>query len=319
MQALGNNPDLNALCALNQLDLDTIRCRFEGEVTDEMRAYCDGGEYRVRKGETRLWQGQAGPDVRLWSGGEHVGFYGSPHKDTLGVGKGPFGRAEFSDWVEQFADRVGMPLPVVLNGRVSRLDVAANLNVSAAVTEYVNLADIPSRMERRQFSTTTVVMGNGIVDLALYDKVRQVVEKAGAHHVPGYWVGKNVLRAEMRLRRPDKDLRKVVIVGDLCEEEFWDSLADRYEKRFLSIPFHSGGAVGSPSEVRTMIRVYAANGILRLGGIGPAYARIDEGDHSRSQRNRLRKAVAETVEKHGGGSDLAEEFRGLIKIAAENH
>lgn len=319
MEVRSNNLERNALSALNRLDLDSLRFRMEGEVTPEMRAYCDGGEYRVRKGEEVGWRGHAGPDVSLWSSGEYVGFSGSPHKDALGVSVGPFGREEFVVWVERLAERIGMPLPVVLGGRVSRLDVAANLDVEAPVIEYVSQVEAPQRMRRRLIRSGTVVVGNSIVDLTLYDKVRQITAKAGAHHLPEYWKGKHVLRAEMRIKRPKKDLGVGVTVGDLCEEEFWATLAERYEGRFLSIPFLAGGAVGSPKNVRALVRVYAARGILSLGGVEAAYDRIETGEHSRSQRVRQRKAVVETVEKYGGdGHGLAEEFRRLIKTAAVN-
>ena len=312
---------------LGLLDLDTVRFRLDGALSAVARSRFEGGKWsqRFRDEPGTEWVGHVPPDVVVR---EHVDrgevvVYGSPHKATLGESVGPFGPAEFSEWVDSFAARLGVPAAVVRGARVSRFDVAVNLGVSAAPSEYIAIAEAPERMEAvgSRATTTTFKNRHGFAEITLYDKVQKLMDRRMVDAMPASWVGRNVLRVEVRFKKPRREFKRDVTVADLCDPEFWVEVAGRYHARVSSVVLREGHeAIPSPSNVREMKNFFAAGYIMLTGGSEARIARIDADQKAglvkEQPAKRQRKAVRDLVAKYApGADDLADELTRAIDAA----
>lgn len=311
--------------SLGLLDIDTVRFQFDGQLDDAARRRFDHGKWAqtTRDEPGNEWTGKILPDlvVREYLTRGQVVVSGSPHKVALGESVGPFGPAEFAGWVNRFAVRLGVDPDDVRAARVSRFDVAANLDVAAPAAEYVAIAEPPMRMRAVGSGATTVTFRNTRAQVTLYDKVQKILDRKRAHALPPSWEGKNVLRVEARFLKPRREFGRDVTVGMLCDPAFWAEVADRYEERALAVALRRGSrAVPAPESVPELVDAYAAIGIQASGGTDVAIARINGAvrrkDIQRHQGNRQRKKIRELASHQAGDADLADEFASRVAEAA---
>lgn len=310
--------------SLGLLDIDSVTFRLDGELDDDARERFDGGTWSSR-GEQRVrWTGKLGPDIVVLEYPEQgqIIISGSPHKAILGESVGPFGPSEFVAWAVGFAPVLGLPLDHLLDARLSRFDIAANLALTAPPFEYIAIAEPPNAMESVGSSTTTKTFKHTGAEVTLYDKRLKVTKKSKmAHVIPDDWDGHNVLRVEVRFKKPAVEFGRPITVGMLGDPAIWDEIVQRYEHRARSVRFRRGIARMPPaSSVLDLRALLAARQVLAQGGSEVLKASIDhsakQGLIPKQQRERQRAEIVRLVEHYApGDADLAEEIIEGIRAA----
>lgn len=310
--------------SLELLDIDTATFRIDGGLDEVARDRFEHGKWsqRFRDEPGTDWRGQLGPDILVRENlvrGE-IFVSGSPHKDVLGESVGPFGPDQLSDWVDGFAAKCGLTAEQVRSGRVSRFDVAANLDVEACPADYIRIARPPPRMRSVGSGATTATFKNrhGQAEITLYDKVQKIKDRGKADTVPPSWAGRNVLRAEVRFKKPKLVFKRKVTVGMLCDAAFWAEVAGQYERQALSVQIRRGQrALPVPVSVPEMRRMYAAGHIESSGGAEVALERVSQalrrGQIPAHQAKRQRHEIRSIHRDYAPGNvDLADEFEAKV-------
>lgn len=313
-----------------RLDLDTMSFTFEGGLDHAvMEKYAWFKDREARKSHTK-WFFSPQPDINVAhvpeTGRIHVN--GSPHKAALGESVGPFGPVGLDAWVTELALLLDLEAEQIKTGRIRRLDIAANLPVSAPPCDYIALVVTPPRMNPVRIGETTITTKHTHAEVTLYDKVRKLRtrkrssrERAG--HLLEAWRGQHVLRVEAHLKDAAREFGRVVTLGDLCDPAFWPDVAECYHTRTQSVELRRGGAIVPPARsVPELKDILAARGIEASGGLDAALDRIQSqacvGSLTKVQEKKQRQALRALVLSHApGDAALAEELNALLGEAVE--
>lgn len=140
--------------------------------------------------------------------------------------------AETSRCIERLGNALSLDLRPA---KVLRLDVFADFVLSRPVADYLlHLLDGP-RYQRVSYDRLGKRYELKWRHLVFYDKVAERKKKRGL--IPEAWVGKNVLRYEMQLRKqPNRQLvLNHISFADLADESFRAHAADRWRTEYLRI------------------------------------------------------------------------------------
>lgn len=307
------------------LDVDWTGFTFEGELERVAMEQHEGFTERERGQSDERWVMGLPRGMKVWHHPNkgRIRVSGSPHKMVCGESVGTFGPAEMEAWALDVSRRLGVDPEQVKSGRLRRLDIAANLVVSAPPCEYMALAESPPRMERREFGSTTVAFRNGDCKIILYDKIQKLIGRNDLDLLPADWQGLHVLRVEVRFLDVRREFKRVVTVGDLCDQGFWPSVADRYYSRVSSVGFRRGEqAIPAAARIPDLKNLYAARGIMATGGLAAAIDRViaqeRTGEIKAPQPKKQQQALRDLVRLYApGDADLADEVKALIFQAVE--
>lgn len=130
------------------------------------------------------------------------------------VGKGGLSLA--FDTVEKKLNEVGL-MTDVKQAMLSRIDVQKNITLERKFSDYSMIFDSMnlSRMHKRQYRQETYLIENSQIQLAVYDKIEEMVSKK--LDVSGF--PENVARFEVRLlnKRKIKAMFGIECLGDVCK------------------------------------------------------------------------------------------------------
>lgn len=218
------------------------------------------------------------------------------------------------------ADELGVALSTVLDARVYRLDVAANLVVSRAPADYLPaLVHVP-RAARNQWTPTSLAFVNKTRQLSFYDKLAEITAKGG--EVPEALQGLNVLRYELKLMR---QLTKVfdgpVTAVDLTTPDFQARLSQVWFARYQTVRTEPVVELGEPKTIPALTSSLARLGIASVGQ-PRVIAALDglraAGAVSADMRGKMRRRVGElmTNPAYVTESDVAVELAAAVLAAA---
>lgn len=258
------------------LDLDWATVRINAELPANSRAHLYEGTESYRDGVYLRFHGKLSPNIDVVTYPDTTIVSGSPHKHLHGESVAQFGPAETRVYAAELSDRLQLPLSTVLDGRISRFDLGANLVLTHRVADYIQLTSPPRRMHEVGSGPDSTVFKHGRVDILFYDKVAKV-KRRHAHLVPRAWASKNVLRIEVRFKRPALEFKRRLSLADLCDDTFWVEAADRWLARTTSVPLAPEVCTvpfaPTPSALRSMC---AARGVEASGGRVAVLQRISE-------------------------------------------
>ena len=122
--------------------------------------------------------------------------------------------------------------------KVTRMEVGANLCLKHHVNEYMDLLGECSRYTRLEDGTRkslTVIYNQKMKSLRFYNKLSEMLAK-DAHNIPLWCDDQNILRYEIRLNRPDKDLKnKRITVSTLWDESFFKNVLQFWQDKYSQI------------------------------------------------------------------------------------
>ncbi|MGB3542137.1 hypothetical protein, partial [Rubrivirga sp.] len=141
-----------------------------------------------------------------------------------------FDPADVGPALDDIAGRIGLPTSAVRDARVSQLDAAVDVVVPRPVPTYVAAVSGPPGFNTLAFSDSSVAFTNTLVKLAVYDKVAE--RRARRQTVPERYEGTNVVRFEVRFKRPARTLEHALRAEMMSEPTFYDEVAGHVMGRF---------------------------------------------------------------------------------------
>lgn len=287
------------------MDYDTIAFHVEGNLPEKGRRALDTSFDVYREGNLKTRTREMGPDLRVKERSEAFSVLASPHKLVHGESVADhFGPSDLRDWAHAFGDMAGLDPDGVLDARVGRFDVAANLHLPRPASEYVPRLYEPTRPNPQRHGDETVTFKYSTRDVTFYDKTKKVLNRKRGHHLPPSWPNGRVLRAEVRFTSPAKEFGRLVLVRDLCDAAFWEVACGRWLRHVRAVRVSDYPAVPPAASVPELQRTYeeighgdAKVGMERTGGPEAAFARVRDnleagligGRQAKSQRARLRE------------------------------
>ena len=134
---------------------------------------------------------------------------------------------EAQEAFQRISDTLGIPLSLM---HVTRMDIAANIEVDQPVQTYLSLLDSVSRYSKRTYEGKGVSFETKKQKLVFYDKNKELnISRKNP-----------ILRYEWRVNNM-KSLKVIpkngefVTVEDLCAVDFWNKIVDGWYKRYLSV------------------------------------------------------------------------------------
>jgi hypothetical protein len=191
-----------------------------------------------------------------------IGISGSYPKYLLEDNVQELGRNETELIVEKLSDEFHLPLE---NATITRLDVAANLLMSyPAAYYYPYLGDAPY-LNRRKYGDS-LYYENKSKTLLFYSKDKEAQSKKIP--VPEFLNGKNILRAELRLKKPvaQKLKRDSLQLKQLYEYRTYHHIINAWKSNFDSITrlnelVLADCEVRCPKDFWRLLKVYAVDQI----------------------------------------------------------
>lgn len=241
----------------------------------------------------------------------------------------PFGPDEVALALDALGEELGFPAGVLHEGRVTKLEYAADLVLPHPARHYVGAAlDISRRDPAWRFGDSTVTYQGTEDEVKLYGKVEEL--RAKGKPVPRKYAGAHVLRVEhtvyrggvpAHFREPEGGVR----ARHLADGAFRDDLARRWAEVARSVPFRRIARPSLPLEKASRrIKWYALRGIEAEGGLD-AVRRSIRADHEagRLPKGRLEshlKSVNALARdpRYAVGSVLADEFRAAVEAVAQD-
>ena len=191
---------------------------------------------------------------------------------------------------------LGLPLGALLDARVTRLDIGANLPVSRPVEEYTAALRPPPRHTEVRVRDTAYFKTE-TRELALYDKIAEAIRRGTP--IPEAFRDTHGLRYELRLRRVSRELGRLVTAGMLAEPAFQEELRAEWLRRFDTVRFAPAVRIERPVDVKGLREELAARGVEATGGTAAAVhaVRVAEASgvltrHQRYAQTRWLEALA---------------------------
>lgn len=293
--------------------------RFRGHMDREGEVYAEGGHshnlYVRNGGQGALLSGS----LRNWA--DQEGLVSFPD---------PFGPEEVGRVMNALDRYLHLPPGTVQGGRLTKLEIAADLVLPRPVGEYVaTLEDVPRAIPHR-VGYTTAFYKTQETELRVYDKAAELV--ASGEDVPEEWLGAHVARVEFALRSGGvpralghwKDQEGLVRAGLLANPEFRDELAAFWAERARSLRFRR---VARPDQPATRpadrVKWLAVRGMEAEGGLRAAIQSVDsdiaaghlEPTAAKAHRRALRDLALHPA--YSAASDLESEFAAAVDLITE--
>lgn len=240
---------------------------------------------------------------------------GSVARYINGTTLSPFDPAAVGPALDEIEGTLGLPEGELHYGRVSRVDVGANLALDRPVAEYLASMEAPQRHQRAAFGDESLYFQNTLRQLVFYDKV----EEARGRGVPEHLADANVLRYELRLTsKVQQQVGQPVVAGLLADADFYRRLADLWLQHFERVGFKRVLRIDRPATVPELRDGLALRGIDAVGGRDDVLRAIRTSRHEGlldyDQSYRQRKWVAELAQDpcFTADADVAVELRAAV-------
>lgn len=218
------------------------------------------------------------------------------------------------------ADTARVTFDDLLEAKVRRLDIGANVPVPRPVGVYTSAIEPPPRWEMRVAKRGSVVVGTKSNEIGVYDK-RSQTELRGLPVDSGYGNGP-LARVERRFKgKVDRQLGLPVVAGSLLDPEFLDKLGSRLVADVSKVPFRARALPRVVQTTSDLMYGLAVRGLAACGGVPVVMREIDaaraEGDVTTNQGARLRKRVREiqSRERTQDPDDVGREFVDAVRNA----
>lgn len=151
---------------------------------------------------------------------------------------------------------------------VTRIDLAANIELANPVTDYLSVLGNSSRLERSFCGNNTLYYQSQSMakikpkTLIFYDKVAEMKKE-----LPAKYIGKNILRYEMRLngRLPQRFSLPTVTANTLTDKVFFHNVSDLWLTEYEAIHKKSNIDISyQPKTVAEGERMFAAYALSEL-------------------------------------------------------
>lgn len=155
----------------------------------------------------------------------------------------------------------------LLDAKITRIDIAANLEVKKACHYYLNVLKGVPKFKKKGYSNSTLTFYTSRETITFYDKVKEVIKRK--EDIPSFFRGKKFLRYELRMKSNLKNFfGKGIFVREMLTDNIYNTLINRWYKRFNDIEKNSVPTLGTIAENSTqkdfMNRLLVA-GIYSIG------------------------------------------------------
>lgn len=276
--------------------------------------------------EALPWVGSAGNRKRRAAGfvrklGGLVVWLSLP-RVAHGDNAAPLGPGLVVPALRQVAEAFGVPPEVVLQARVYRLDLVANLALRLRPSEYVRRLVHVGRAALHPYSPTSRAFTNKTRELAFYDKGAELLEKGLP--VPSAFAGLNVLRYELRmLRGLTRVFGEPVYAADLAGPAVYRRAVNEWAARFNTVQVQSVRDFGVPANVHELMGRLAAGYVADHGAeavVAAIEAHCADGLITTTQRARQRGRVLDLAAGAASADfkadDLVAELQEAVHAAA---
>ena len=317
-----NNQDFPALSAmpptpLDGVGLDTLNVTVDYEVpTAALRTLSN---YTTASGEvSHLWKKAEYKNLTVFVTAGRTKISGSVCRFVYGTSLATCGLRELLLALQEISEVLGVPLSVLLDGRLTRIDLAANLVVDHHPRAYVEAMWMPARTRRLDHAPDSVTFKNTLREVNFYAKIAEAPKTTT---VPERYLGEHVLRAEVRFMRTKKEFDREVSPRLLLDAQFFDGAKERWARHVAAVRLRRDFSLAHPTRASDHRDLYALRGIEATGGPERALKRIDVAQAADvvtpNQAYRQRKWVrqlrlSETLTTE---SDLATEFYEAVRCA----
>ena len=181
---------------------------------------------------------------------------------------------ETEEVLAALADQLGFPAGALRTARVFQLDIGVNLLLTRPVAEYVALMAEAPRLGRQVFGPSSVTFGRRPVQIASYDKVREL--RAAGKDIPLEWEGYHVMRVEVRFRsKLQAEFGHAVYVSDLWDQGFFRQAVTKAVARFETVRLDRELGLPIAYSVAGIRDWLALKGLSAVGGLAVPLALID--------------------------------------------
>ena len=304
-------------------DLDTVRLRLDGSFGPDFLHGFD--DYTETYGDVG-WLSSHGRSRNLVLAvtPSKLSVKGSLASFVSGTNAAPFDHGTLVAGLEELAGDLGLQLSVLLLARVMRLDVGVNVPWSGPVDEVTGalVAVPPERLQPRGPRASTAV-GHTTRELYVYDKRAE----RGRRPVDPVYGDGPLMRVELRyLKKVDRQLKRSVTLGTLCDPSFYGELGRRLEAAADAAPFRRGARPRAARTKTELIDTYAALGLAATGGPHAALSaietdrragRLGDGSAGTKRAYTLRGEVERlrTLDGVAHEVDVASDFRRAVRRA----
>lgn len=324
MSALPCNNVETATHSVQSHDYDWFTAKLDVDLPESAKNNFDGGTDSFCRGVLVRWKGSLGPDLDVLYYPEipQVVWKGSPHKLAYGESVWGFDYRSVPDYVKRISGLLYLPTGVVEAAKLVRLDLGLNIRVDADVAEYVRAAMAPPRMKEIGSGPRSTSLKNSMAEILLYDKVEKVIGRKMGHVLPAEWAGQNWLRVEVRFKRPQKEFKRVVSLGDTATRSFYHRAVEKWEARVGKVRFVSGvRPFVVPPTQNKMVTDLAIAGVQAFGGPARMIERIEHArDSGAVPSHSARRQLEWLVRNVAGGAEspTASDFERKVREAVSH-
>jgi hypothetical protein len=204
---------------------------------------------------------------------------------------------EVPEALSRLSDEVGFDLS---HGSVKRLDIAMDLFTEYPPDYYIHAMMGRPNMERFEAPHSVTWVNKRRVSSA-YDKIDEIIEKQG-WEIPEKWVGKNVMRYEMRiLQRVGRVFGHDVKAATLEDIGFFDHMVNYLIQDYKTIQLHPKNPFLMRAKTITEMQEEASAAYFQSLGPQGIEAYLNSHKYDRpEQKSRLRKRILELLQKYPG-------------------
>ena len=317
--SLSKSDPRQILTDYTSLSVDTVTIHVVGAASLDLAEQLEA-DGAVRGGRVGRREGDRLLGLRCRLTGHDVFLTGSLSRLVHGTNVRAVSPEDVAYALSLIADALGLSLPVVYGSRVYRLDIAANLVVPRPPADHLPaLVDVP-RAARQRYSPTSLAFVNRTREVAVYDKLAEIVEKGGV--VPSELAGRHVLRYELRLKRDVKGaFGRPITAADLTRPSFHSEMARVWANRYETVRTEPVVELGSPGTVPAFVGALA-----RLGAASVGQPRVLDavdgllacGVVSADMRGKMRRRLGELMADpdYATESDVAAELALAVRTVA---
>ncbi len=176
-------------------------------------------------------------------------------------------RNDFKKAIQSINDNLGFPID---SWRISKLDVAANIELDNLVSDYLNLFGRKSRYDNCNYGNGNITYSNKSKSFTFYDKVIENNNKRTGN-IPSDYLNKNILRAELKLKiNPSRLLGIPALqVKDLWRKENYNNITKVWYNDFNSIEKYKQGLLIESSDIMSSkgFNNFAKSQLIKQNGV----------------------------------------------------